>query len=252
MKTTNKKMLAIIMFLLLIIILLITYIYKNNLINKPQKVIKTKEEKITFTNQEIQKYIDYLVPFHIDTYNLLYNKDKIIANNLTAKEKIELSGSRVYDLTIQAPNNEFDYIREKDLKELIEEIYGPNTYAKTSFKLYCKDYILEDNKNYYSRIGCGGDNDLFSANTIISYKATKTKLEINTTYAFFNRNNKKIYKDFNGTAIDDLEFNVNQNNEGKMHEYIKNNQNKLNKITYTFISDDGKNYYFEKLINNKS
>ncbi len=90
------------------------------------------------------------------------------------------------------------------------------------------------------------------SNVIIGYKATNSKLEITTNYAFFDGSDNKIYKDYNKTnALADYSSNNPDDITNYMKEYVKNNKDKLNSIVYTFESKDGRNYYFTGFVNNK-
>ena len=87
-------------------------------------------------------------------------------------------------------------IEEKDVKNVVEEIYGPNTYEPTTFSLGCGEYTLNNGKYTFKSGGCGGTSITFVSNVITGYEATKSKLEITTAYAFFDGGTKKIYKDY--------------------------------------------------------
>lgn len=92
-------------------------------------------------------------------------------------------------------------ISEIDVKNAVEEVYGPNTYERTTFNLGCGYYKFnETDKKYYAQTGCGGTNPRVASNVIIGYKATKTKLKITTAYVFHDGITGKLYKNFDMTV----------------------------------------------------
>lgn len=225
----------------------------NNTKNETQK--NNENETVTFTNSELEKYVNYILPVSIGPSELLYNKDYINSEDLTISNKIEYIGSYVFNKTTTTEDYQYNVISESDLKNTVEEIYGPNTYEKTTFNIGCGDYILNENDGkYYSQTGCGGTSTTFVSNEVIDYKATKNSLVITTAYVFFNETTNKIYKDYNQSNILDEYNEPNADTEtinSYLKEYVKNNQDKLSNITYTFESNDGEHYYFKGFINNK-
>ena len=111
---------------------------------------------------------------------------------------------------------------------------------------------FENDKNYYSKTGCGGTTATYTSNVITGYKATKSKLEITTTYAFFNGETNTIYKDYNKTiSLDTYTGGSTEETTTYLDNYVKNNKDKLNTLVYTFESTNGRNYYFTGLKNNR-
>lgn len=220
---------------------------KNNMQNK------TEEENITFTDSELEKYVNYISPVSIGPSALIFNTDHISSKNLSAADKIKYIGSHVYNKHTSTSDYQYDIISEKNVKNEVEQIYGLNTYEKTTFNLGCSDYSLNESEgNYYSKTGCGGTTATFVSNLAIDYKATKSKLEITTAYAFFDGMSNKIYKDYNKSIpLDNYNANDTSEIESYLKDYIKNNKEKLSHIVYTFESKDGKNYYFKEFTNNK-
>ncbi len=212
----------------------------------------TADDKVTFTDSELEEYINYISPISYGPSALLYDKNSIKASELSAKQKIEYIGSLVYSKHTSSSDYKYDIISESDVKITVEKVYGPSTYEKSTFNLGCGDYTLnESEKNYYSQTGCGGSSSTFVSNVVTGYKATKRKLEITTAYAFLNGETNKIYKDFAlSNAVDDFSGNL-DNVSPVLKEYVKNNKDKLNTIIYTFESSDGNNYYFTGFKNNK-
>ena len=253
---------GIIALLLIIIVLLIgvivLLIIKPDLLkansNNSEPSQSTEEEKVVFSNSELEEYVNYIAPVSIGPSALLYDTSSVKASELSAGKKIEYIGSKVYDKHTSSADHKYSIISESDVKDAVEKVYGPNTYKKATFNLGCGDYTLnESEKNYYSQTGCGGTTATVAANTIIDYKATKSKLEITTAYAILDGTNK-IYKDYNKTiALDDYTNSNSTMTDAKvgLQEYIKNNKDKLSKIIYTFESSDGINYYFTGFENNK-
>lgn len=222
--------------------------------NNNETTQPVEEEKVTFSNSELEEYVNYISPISIGPSALLYDTSSVKASQLSAGKKIEYIGSLVYSKQTSSSDYKYGIISESNVKTAVEKVYGPNTYEKTTFNLGCGDYTFnESERNYYSPSGCGGTTATVAANTIIDYKATKSKLEITTAYAILGGTNK-IYKDYNQTiALDDYTYSNSTLTDAEvgLKEYIKNNKDKLSKIIYTFESSDGINYYFTGFENNK-
>lgn len=258
-KKGNKTLIIIIIVVVLLIVigLGIYFLYgKSETTNNDvttsttEKEDNTKIESVTFTDKELEEYINHIVP----TDNaLLFNADKVNVSSLTTKEKINYIGSYLYsNFHTSSADYEYNIISESDLKSTMEKIYGENSYEKTTFTLGCGEYTLKDDGNYYSISGCGGTTSTFVSNVVIDYTATKDKLEITTAYAIYDYTNNKIYKDYNLT--NPLASYTNEDNgETKTYvdQYVKDNKDKLSTLVYTFESTDGVNYYFTGLVNNK-
>ena len=263
----NKGLIAIIILLILLLIGVELYgaydkgliLNKNNTENNNQTEEKDEqkdieEDNVTFSDSELETYVNYISPMSIGPSPLIYNKDHVSSKNLSAADKIKYIGSHLYRKHTSTPDYSYDIIAESEVKKITEKIYGPNSYKRTIFNIGCGDYILNESEgNYYSKTGCGGTTDLFVKNVVIGYKATKNKLEITTAYVFIGGTNE-IYKDYNrsislGYYTDESgEFSV---RESYLEEYIKNNKDNLYHIVYTFESTDGINYYFKEFTNNK-
>lgn len=214
--------------------------------------IKPEDESVTFSDSELEKYVNYISPASIGPAALLYDTTAINSNSLSTADKIKYIGTLVYSKHTSTSDYQYDVISENDVKNAVEEVYGPNTYEKTTFNLGCGDYTLNENeKNYYSRTGCGGSTATSVSNVVIDYKATKSKLEITTAYAFFDGMTNKIYKDYNKSISLDEYTGSPSEIESSLKSYVKNNKEKLNTIIYTFESSNGINYYFTGFKNNK-
>lgn len=214
--------------------------------------IKPEDESVTFSDSELEKYVNYISPASIGPAALLYDTTAINSNSLSTADKIKYIGTLVYSKHTSTSDYQYDVISENDVKNAVEEVYGPNTYEKTTFNLGCGDYTLnESEKNYYSQTGCGGSTATSVSNVVIDYKATKSKLEITTAYAFFDGMTNKIYKDYNKSIPLDEYTNSPTEIETYLKNYVKNNKEKLNTIVYTFESSNGINYYFTGFKNNK-
>lgn len=214
---------------------------------------KKEEESVTFSEFELEKYVNYISPLSIGPSAAIYNTDTVSSKSLSAADKIEYIGSYVYSKHTSSSDFQYDIISENDVKNAVEEVYGPNSYEKTVFNLGCGDYTLNENeKKYYSKTGCGGTTATFVSNVITGYQATKSKLEITTAYAFFDGMTSKIYKDYNKSiSLDDYTGGSREETNIYLREYVKNNKDKLNTTVYTFESTDGRNYYFIGFKNNK-
>ena len=229
----------------------------NNSINDNQNNNKTEEESVTFSDSELEKYINYINPVSYGPAQEIYNVDSINAKKLSAREKIEYIGVHVLTMNRQEDTQDGytkNMIDESDVKKLVEEVYGPNTYERTTFNLKCGDYSFDEQSKQYSYItgGCGGTSPFFVSNVITDYKATKSKLEITTSYAFFDGDTNKFYKDYNKSVpLDEYTGSNTENPTTFLKDYVNNNKDKLNTIVYTFESSDGENYYFTGLKNNK-
>ena len=214
--------------------------------------IKPEDESVTFSDSELEKYVNYISPASIGPAALLYDTTAINSNSLSTADKIKYIGTLVYSKHTSTSDYQYDVISENDVKNAVEEVYGPNTYEKTTFNLGCGDYTLNENeKNYYSRTGCAGSTATSVSNVVIDYKATKSKLEITTAYAFFDGMTNKIYKDYNKSISLDEYTGSPSEIESSLKSYVKNNKEKLNTIVYTFESSNGINYYFTGFKNNK-
>lgn len=213
---------------------------------------KTGDKSVTFSDSELEKYVNYISPASVGQDALLYDTTAINSNSLSTADKIKYIGALVYSKHTSTSDYQYDVISENDVKNAVEEVYGPNTYEKTTFNLGCGNYTLnESEKNYYSRTGCGGSTTTFVSNVVIDYKATKSKLEITTAYAFFDGMTNKIYKDYNKSISLDEYTGSPSEIKSNLKSYVKNNKEKLNTIVYTFESSNGINYYFTGFKNNK-
>ena len=212
-----------------------------------------KEDSVTFTNSQLEKYVNYISPVSFGPSALIYNTASVNAATLSAAEKIQYIGNYVSSKHTSSANHQYSMISEIDVKNAVEEVYGPNTYARTTFNLGCGDYKFnETDKKYYSQTGCGGTNPRVASNVIIGYKATKTKLEITTAYVFLDGITGKLYKNYDMTVeLGNYTGSVTDDMESNLRNYIKNNKEKLNTIVYTFESSNGSNYYFTGFKNNK-
>ena len=189
---------------------------------------KEKEENVTFSDSELEKYVNYISPASYGPSELLYNIDTVDAKSLSVSDKIKYIAGQVYSKHTSTSDYSYDIISESAVKNVLEEIYGPNTYEKTTFNLGCGDYTLNENdKNYYSKTGCGGTTATYTSNVITGYKATKSKLEITTTYAFFNGETNTIYKDYNKTiSLDTYTGGSTEETTTYLDNYVKNNKDK--------------------------
>ena len=117
--------------------------------NKNQKEEKT-EEMVTFSDSELEKYVNYILPVSIGPSALLYDTDSVSSKSLSAADKIKYIGSKVYSKHTSTSDYQYNIISENDVKNAVEEVYGPNTYERATFNLGCGDYTLnESEKNYY-------------------------------------------------------------------------------------------------------
>lgn len=246
----------IIVVLVLIIIGLGAFIFlnKDKLLGeseakKPEQ--SEQEEAVTFTEEELQEYVDSISPVSIGPSGKLFNIDKLEVREMSAREKIEYIGHLVYDKQTSTSDYEYSVIAEEDVKNAVEKVYGPESYERVTFNLGCGDYnFREEEGKFYSKTGCGGTTDKLSKIVVTEYKATKTKLEITAAYAFTD-SNFKIYKDFDNEVVLD-EYKVDYDKVADyLANYIKDNDDKVNHMIYTFESTDGNHYYFTGLTNNK-
>ncbi len=262
-KKNKKGPVVIIVLLIIIVLCLIGYIcYDKGIIfntktDKETKEEKTttkeKEENVTFSDSELEKYVNYISPSSYGPSELLYDIDTVDAKKLSVSDKIKYIAGQVYSKHTSTSDYDYDIVSESDVKSVLEEIYGPNTYEKTTFNLGCTDYTYNENdKNYYSKTGCGGTTAIVTSNVITGYKATKTKLEITTAYAFLDGETNTIYKDYNKTiSLDTYTGSMTEDPQTYLDNYVKNNKDKLNTLVYTFESTNGVNYYFTGLKNNR-
>ena len=270
-KKKGKGTIVIIVLLVFVILGLVCYIcYDKGIIFKGKESTtnaneksktKNEEEKVTFSDSELEKYVNYISPVSLGPSALLYDTGEVNAKSLSASDKIKYIGSSVYQKQQGMTHEQFlnegkgkydGYILENEVKSLVENVYGPNTYEKAVFNLGCGDYILDEEKGkYYTKTGCGGATTTSVSNVIIEYKATKNKLEITTSYAFVGGADNKIYKDYNMSIILDDYTGRPDEVDTYLKNYIKNNKDKLSTIVYTFESTDGRNYYFTGFKNNK-
>ena len=255
-KKVNTSLIAIILLLIVILILGgFILINKDKLFgekdeNTPE-VVETEEEQITISEEELQKYVDYISPVSIGPSAKLYNVDKVDASKLTTREKMEYIGHALYEKQTSSSDNQYSIIAEEDAKEITDKIYGPGTYERTTFNLGCGDYKLnEDDNKYYSQTGCGGTTDKISVNVVVDYKATKERIEITTAYVFTN-SEFRIYKDYDYTEELDTFTSDYEGMVPYLKTYAKENKDKLNHITYVFESTDGQHYYFKEYTNNR-
>lgn len=256
----------IIGFLLAVVLGLVCYIcydkgilFNNNQPENNNEVIENnqttqKEEPVTFTDSQLQKYVDYISPISFSGPSAaLYDTSSISAATLSPSYKIQYIASYVFSKATSSADYQYSTISEIDVKNAVEEVYGPNTYARTTFNLGCGTYTFNTNDNkYYATTGCGGTSPVVTNNTIIGYKATKDKLEITTAYVFLNGMTNKLYKDYNMTIeVGNYTGSATEGIEANLKNYVKNNKEKLNTIVYTFESNNGNNYYFTGFKNNK-
>ena len=260
-KKSKKGTVFIIVLLILIILGLVGYIcYDKGLIFKTEKEVvkkekKAKEKSVKFTDEELNKYVNYISPVNNVTgpCSLLYDTSEVDANKLSSAEKIQYIGGNLFKKITTTSDYAYSVVSEDDVKASVEEVYGPDTYEKTTFNLGCGDYILRENEGkYYSKTGCGGTTATAVSNVVIGYKATKKKLEITTAYVFLDGIAGKIYKDYDMSVVLDSYTNgYSSEGEAYLNNYAKENKDKLNHIVYTFESKDGEHYYFKGFKNNK-
>jgi len=212
-----------------------------------------KEGSVEFSNSELKKYVDYIKPANYDSLALLYDTESVSAKKLSSDDKIRYIGAYLSDMRIFSDDYKHVMLLEEDVKNSLENVYGLGTYERVQFNLGCSDYIFnESDGKYYSRVGCGDAITQIVSNEVVSYIGTKNKLEITTAYVFFDVGKNKIYKDFKEKdALDNYKYSNEKDIETYLKKYIKKNKKKLNNIVYTFESDDGKNYYFKKFVNNR-
>lgn len=263
-KKGNKLAIVIIILLLIIILILggILFIKRDAIFNndnnakKSPKIVnnETKEEKVSFTDEQLQEYIGYIDRVSIGPNAKIYKIDKIEVSTMSGKDKIEYVGKALYEKHSSSSDFAYDYIEEKDVKARVEKVYGPNTYEEADFNLGCGDYTLDKTTGrYYSKTGCGGTTATQVKNTIVDYNATKTRLEITTAYVFHDGMTSKLYKDFDKTiALGDYTSKSAEEDNTYLTNYTKTNKDKLNNLIYVFESKDGTNYYFKELTNKTS
>lgn len=217
------------------------------------KEVDEEEEKVTFSESELEKYVNYINPVSIGPSAKKYDFSSISVDSMSARDKIEYIGSALYEKHTSTSDYAYNILTEDDVKNLVEEVYGPNSYERTTFNLGCGDYTFRENEGkYYSQTGCGGTSLTFDSNMVIDYTATKTKLEITTAYALFDGMTNKIYKDYDKKeAVDDYAGGETNETNKYLSQYVKDNKDKLNHIIYTFESEDGKHYYFKEMKNIK-
>ena len=261
-KSKNNTPIIIILVLIIIGLGVFIFLNKDKLFEKVEsnqnnvEEINNKDEKeesITFSNNELQKYVDYINPISNGPSKILYDTDKIEASDMSTTQKIELIGNYVYSKQTTSSDYNYSIITESDVKHAVEKVYGSNTYEEATFNLNCGDYTLnKENQKYYARNNCGGITDTLTKNIIIDYKATKNSLIITTAYVFADSNfhiykdyeKKNIVSDFNETYSSDEIFSI-------LEKYVLEHKNELNHLIYTFESTDGINYYLKNLINER-
>lgn len=259
-KKGNKGLVVLVILLLLICCGLGAFIFmnKDKIFAEQEKEIKEEkveeketETKVTFSDAELDKYVNYI---SVTSFSRppaeIFNVDKIEASKLSAKEKIAYISNLVHSKATSTQDYKYSIISEGDVKSAVEEVYGPNTYERTTFNIGCGDYVFRENEGkYYSQTGCGGTSTVTGKNVVIGYEATNKKLEITTAYVFASGETNKLYKDYElKNEVGDMN---NWQDDTYLENYIKENKDKLNHIVYTFESKDGRNYYFTQFINNK-
>lgn len=231
---------------------------KDKIIQEKDKKINELEQKIDgdesvdISKKEIEKYFNYISPTSVGgPSELLYNKKEVIADKLSLGEKIKYVSALLESKTTSSSDYSTENIKESDVKKILNEVYGPNTYQRTEFSLGCGTFKLNKKTGVYSAgTGCGGTSSIFDANEIINYKITSSKIEIVSAYAFFDGQKGKIYKDYNRKqAVDNYKGDETNATYKYLSNYVKKNKNKLNHLTYTFESSDGVHYYFKALKN---
>ena len=259
-KSKNNTPIIIILILIIIGLGVFIFLNKDKLFEKVEsnqnnvEEINNKDEKeesITFSNSDLQKYVDYINPISNGPSKILYDTDKIEASDMSTTQKIELIGNYVYSKQTTSSDYNYSIITESDVKQAVEKVYGPNTYEEATFNLNCGDYTLnKEDQKYYSKTGCGGATDTIVKNTIIDYKATKNTLTITTAYVFVDSSNH-IYKDYEKKIPISEADQLSNDIYNILEEYILEHKNELNHLIYTFESTDGINYYFKNLINER-
>jgi len=220
----------------------------NEVVEQKEQVEKQEEETVEFSTEELTKYVNYIYPSSIGPADTIFNVKSVKADNLSVAEKLNYIGANLYKKQKSSESYEYSYLDEADVKSLMEEVYGPNTYKREKFSLGCGTYEYKENENRFAaRTGCGGFTMTQVQNDVIDYKATKTRLEITTAYVFHNGDDHKIYKDYN--LSNSLGEYKEQDVKEYLSKYIKDNKDNLNHITYVFESEDGQNYYFKEFTN---
>ena len=258
-KKEKKSSAALIIIILLIIIVLLLggfiYLKKDTLFTSHNNETKEsnediEKEEITFLNSELENYVNYVNPITYDVSELVYDISSVKASELSMQEKITYVGGNIHTYNYHSEDfRTISEITEKDLKETIDEIYGPGTYKRQDFKLGCGNYKFNESEGTYkAELACGGSSSFLVKNEVIGYHATKEKLEITTAYVFFNEINNKICKDFNGQEpLEDHTLERSDKTLKYLTQYIKDHKDELYHIVYTFESENGKDYYFKEL-----
>ena len=248
----------LIVLLLVIIVILGGFIYmKREALQSQQEnknpgeaEIVSNDQPVELSTTELEYYINEISPISIGPSALIYNTDRVIAKELSARQKIEYIASRIYEKHTTSENGD-DVIKEEDVKKEVEEVYGPSTYERGVFNLGCGDYNFNvEDSSYYSVPGCGGATTFVVKNELIDYSASKTKLEITTAYVFYDATENKIYKDYEKTTPLE-EYQGEEEVYSYLSKYIKEHKENLNHIVYKYESQDGAHYYFREFIHNK-
>ena len=223
----------------------------NNSKSKTKDEAVDEEKEVTFSEDDLNKYVNYIVHGSIGPSALLYNTSSVDAEKLSSAEKITYIGAYLQKKAITSEDFQYNILTENDVKNAVEEVYGPGTYEKTTFNLGCGDYILnETDGKYYSKTGCGGTTATFDKNIVLDYKATTKKLEITTGYVIYDGLNTKIYKYFDKTdPLSGYDGGTTDEVNTYLTNFINNNKDLVNHIVYTFESTDGVHYYFKGFTN---
>ncbi len=247
---------------ILVVILLLTCIGMGIFIfinkdNKEEKVEQNQNEKIE--KPEIKDKIteldinDTLVESLYKMTQSEYDKcgypnqplllenigDKLNPSNMTDDYK----GKLIYDYVPTTKE-----ISEDNMKSAYEKVFGPNTYKvmnTINFDILGSINYDSNNKKYILTFEPGETwpcvTHLYNKEVIIKAIKNKNTIKITTAYAFNGNFSMDVYKDPN--EKEPLGETVSLNDESAI-PYIKEHQDKLRQLTYTFKKATDENYYY--------
>ena len=120
-KKSNVGLIILVVILLLACAGMGTFIFvnKDKLTTKENSSVKEQmknnnqkeaEESVTFSDSELEKYVNYISPASIGPSAAIYDADTVTAKNLSAAKKIEYIGSKVYANHTSTSDYQYDII----------------------------------------------------------------------------------------------------------------------------------------------
>lgn len=242
---SKKKIVLTIVIIVLILLGIGSYFIVNKKDNDKSKTnvntnkILGKEPLSTDSAQVVNLFKSAHSSHGFRAEDAIYKTDGMTVEEMTLEYKFGIASNSL--------ESSGKIIKEEDIKNAYEKVFGPNTYkAVSSFILGCAPYTYNDNDKTYTTTddGCGYPATLYDINEeiIFSYKYDD-RIEIISAIVYTNKEDASLYKDY--SAYQKIEeYDVNTFNA---KSYLTENYTKLTNYTYTFDLNKDGFYYLSSI-----